>query len=136
MKQAFLMSVLPSKTGLVRIVNGRVLIRSLESTVTFTANLLRLLAIATDRCRDVFISKSICYDIFSIAGDRPRRTLFHSHSIVAGGLPEMSYTTRLMPRISLMIRLDTLDSRLWGSSAQWAVMKSWVCTARKATTYS
>ncbi len=54
-KQAFLMSVLPSKTDLVRIVNGRVLIRPLGSTVTFTANLLRLLAIATDSHRDVFI---------------------------------------------------------------------------------
>jgi len=60
----------------------------------------------------------------------------HSHSIVAGGLPLMSYTTRLIPRTSLMMRLLTLPSRLWGSSAQWAVMKSWVCTARRATTYS
>jgi hypothetical protein len=31
----------------------------------------------------------------------------HSHSIVAGGFPEMSYTTRLIPRTSLMIRFDT-----------------------------
>ena len=62
--------------------------------------------------------------------------LAYSHSIVAGGLPEMSYTTRLMPRISLMMRFDTLPSRLCGNSAQWAVMKSWVCTARSATTYS
>ena len=90
MKQAFLMSVLPSKTGLVRIVNGRVLIRLQGSTVTFTASLLRLLAIATDRCRDVFQYKSTRYDGFSIAGDSPRRTRFHSHSIVAGGLPLMS----------------------------------------------
>lgn len=65
MKQAFLMSVLPSKTGLVRIGNGRVLIRPLGSTVTFTANLLHLLAIASDS---------------------PRRTRFHSHSIVNGTL--------------------------------------------------
>jgi len=62
--------------------------------------------------------------------------LAYSHSIVAGGLPEMSYTTRLIPRTSLMMRFDTLPSRLCGSSAQWAVMKSWVCTARSATTYS
>lgn len=60
----------------------------------------------------------------------------HSHSMVAGGLPEMSYTTRLMPRTSLMMRFDTLASRLYGSSAQCAVMKSVVCTARSATTYS
>jgi len=62
--------------------------------------------------------------------------LAYSHSIVAGGLPEMSYTTRLMPRTSLMMRFDTLPSRLCGNSAQWAVMKSCVCTARSATTYS
>jgi len=62
--------------------------------------------------------------------------LVYSHSIVAGGLPEMSYTTRLMPRTSLMMRFDTLPSRLCGNSAQWAVMKSCVCTARSATTYS
>lgn len=79
MKQAFLMSVLPSKTGLVRIVNGRVLIRPQGFTVTFTANCLRLPAIATDRCRDVFIYESTRYDCFSIAGDRPRRTRFHSN---------------------------------------------------------
>lgn len=28
----------------------------------------------------------------------------HSHSIVAGGFPEMSYTTRDMPATSLMMR--------------------------------
>lgn len=82
MKQAFLMSVLPSKTGLVRMVNGRVLIRPSGATVTFTANLLRLLAIATDRNRNEFIVKSIRYVSISIAGDRPRRARFHSHSII------------------------------------------------------
>ena len=60
----------------------------------------------------------------------------YSHSIVAGGLPEMSYTTRLMPRTSLMMRLETLLSSACGSSAQCAVMKSCVCTARSATTHS
>ena len=63
-------------------------------------------------------------------------SLNHSHSMVAGGLPEMSYTTRLMPRTSLMMRLLTLPSRVCGSSAQLAVMKSVVSTARRATTYS
>ena len=33
--------------------------------------------------------------------------LTHSHSIVAGGFDDTSYTTRLMPRTSLMIRPDT-----------------------------
>ena len=31
---------------------------------------------------------------------------FHSHSIVAGGLEEISYTTRLTPRTSLIMRLE------------------------------
>ena len=31
----------------------------------------------------------------------------YSHSIVAGGLPETSYTTREIPLISLMMRFDT-----------------------------
>jgi hypothetical protein len=30
----------------------------------------------------------------------------HSHSIVAGGFDEMSYTTRLIPRTSLITRVD------------------------------
>lgn len=60
----------------------------------------------------------------------------HSHSMVAGGFPEMSYTTRLIPRTSLMIRFDTCPSNSCGRCAQCAVMKSSVCTARSATTYS
>ncbi len=58
----------------------------------------------------------------------------YSHSIVAGGLPLTSYTTRLMPRTSLMMRLDTRPSSAYGSSAQCAVIKSLVTTARSATT--
>jgi hypothetical protein len=34
----------------------------------------------------------------------------HCHSIVAGGLLEVSYATRLMPGTSLMIRVLTVDS--------------------------
>src|SRR5690242_12519782 len=48
----------------------------------------------------------------------------HSHSIVAGGLPEMSYTTREMPATSLMMRLEMWPSTSYGSGAQFAVMKS------------
>jgi hypothetical protein len=59
-------------------------------TVSSTANLFCWPAIATDRCRDVFILKSTRYGSFSIADDSPRRTPIHSHSIVAGGFPEMS----------------------------------------------
>src|SRR5690606_31609321 len=64
------------------------------------------------------------------------RTRNHSHSIVAGGFPDTSYTTRLMPRTSLMMRFDTRPSSSCGRCAQWAVMKSWVWTARSATTNS
>lgn len=46
--------------------------------------------------------------------ERLGNSLGHSHSIVAGGFPEMSYTTRLMPRTSLMIRFDTCPSSSCG----------------------
>jgi hypothetical protein len=45
---------LPSKTGLVWIVNVRVLIRPPVLTVSSTVNLFRWPAIVTDSCRDVF----------------------------------------------------------------------------------
>ncbi len=35
----------------------------------------------------------------------------YSHSIVAGGFDETSYTTRLMPRTSLMMREESLARR-------------------------
>ena len=38
----------------------------------------------------------------------------HSHSMVAGGLLEISYVTREMPLISLMMRLDTRSSNWCG----------------------
>ncbi len=59
---------------------------------------------------------------------------FHSHSIVAGGLPDTSYTTRFKPRTSLMMRFEHRPSSAYGKCAQCAVMKSVVCTARSATT--
>lgn len=108
MKQAFLMSVLPSKTGLVRIVNGRVLIRPMGSTVTFTANLLRLLAIATDRRHDAFLSKSTRYGIISIAGDSPRRTRFHSHSII-----NKDVTMLIRKKYLPIFVLDAMLCALW-----------------------
>ena len=60
----------------------------------------------------------------------------YSHSIVAGGLPLMSYTTREMPFTSLMMRLDTRPRKSYGRCAQCAVMKSMVSTARRETTQS
>ena len=72
--------------------------------------------------------------VFVPLGASQCQTPNHSHSIVAGGLEDTSYVTRLIPRTSLMIRDDTFFSSAYGSSAQSAVMKSLVCTARKATT--
>ena len=83
MKSAFQRRLLPSKTGLVSIVNGRVLVRPPVLTATFTANLFRWPAIATDSLRNVFTYTSVRYDTFSIVGDSPRRTLIHSHSILS-----------------------------------------------------
>lgn len=103
-------------------------------TVSSTANFFCWPAIATDSWRDVFPWISIRYVSFSIASDSPRQTSIHSHSIVAGGFPEMSYTARLIPRTSLMIRFDTRPSSEYGRCAQCAVMKSVVCTARSAVT--
>jgi hypothetical protein len=60
----------------------------------------------------------------------------HSHSIVAGGLPEMSYTTREMPGTSLITRCETRSRNSYGKRAQRAVMKSMVSTARSAITWS
>ena len=56
----------------------------------------------------------------------------HSHSIVAGGLDEMSSTTRLIPRTSLMMRLEILASSSWGSDTQSAVIASSDSTTRIA----
>ena len=46
--------------------------------------------------------------LFAFFSGCPNPVFPYSHSIVAGGLPLTSYTTRLMPLISLMMRLDTL----------------------------
>ena len=40
----------------------------------------------------------------------PCRSWAHSHSIVAGGLPETSYTTRERPGTSLMMRREQISS--------------------------
>src|SRR5690606_23972981 len=74
--------------------------------------------------------------------DRDRRAIFllnlltYSHSIVPGGFEVMSYTTRLMPRTSLVIRDETRASRSCESRAQSAVMPSDDVTARRATVFS
>ena len=48
----------------------------------------------------------------------------------------MSYTTRLTPATWLMMRVDIFASKSYGSRDQSAVMKSSVCTARSAITFS
>lgn len=60
----------------------------------------------------------------------------HSHSIVAGGLLEISYTTRLTPRTSLMMREDTFARNSYGKRAQSAVIPSFEVTARSESTFS
>ena len=55
---------------------------------------------------------------------------------IAGGLLLMSYATRFTPATLLMIRVEIRPSSSYGRCAQSAVMKSSVCTARSATTFS
>ena len=52
--------------------------------------------------------------------------------MVAGGLLEMSRQTRFTPLTSLMIRLESVSSTLYGSFTQSAVMPSFDSTARTA----
>jgi len=60
----------------------------------------------------------------------------YSHSIVPGGFDVMSYTTRLIPRTSLTIRLEIVRSTSYGSGAQSAVMPSSLSTARIAQVFA
>ena len=60
-------------------------------------------------------------------------SIFYSSSIVPGGLLVRSYITRLTPFTSLIILVITLCNTSNGMSAQSAVMKSLVHTARSAT---
>ena len=45
------------------------------------------------------------------SGPTTCRALTYSHSMVDGGFDEMSSATRLMPGISLMMRLEIVSSR-------------------------
>lgn len=51
--------------------------------------------------------KTGCQSIGNLFFHRIKTTRDHSHSIVAGGLLDTSYVTRLIPRTSLMMRDDT-----------------------------
>ena len=61
---------------------------------------------------------------------------FYSHSIVAGGLLLISYTTRLMPFTSLIMRFDTCAKNSCGKWQKSAVIPSTEVTARKQTAFS
>jgi len=63
------------------------------------------------------------------------RVTLHSHSIVAGGLLEISKVTLEIPEISLIILVETWSRNSYGSFAQVAVIKSVVSTALNAMTY-
>ena len=60
----------------------------------------------------------------------------HSHSMVAGGFDEMSYTTRFTPWTSFVIRLEMRASSSCGSGAQSAVIASRLVTQRSAIAFS
>src|SRR5438067_8330531 len=60
----------------------------------------------------------------------------YSHSIVPGGFEVMSYTTRLIPRTSLTIRLEIVLSTSYGSGAQSAVMPSSLSTVRTTQVFA
>ena len=60
----------------------------------------------------------------------------YSHSMVAGGLELMSYTTRFTPFTLLMMSFDTPARNSQGKCAQSAVIPSVEVTARRATVYS
>ena len=59
---------------------------------------------------------------------------FYSHSIVAGGLEEMSKQTREISGTSLIIFVETSSKKSNGKSNGFAVIKSIVFTALKDTT--
>ena len=57
----------------------------------------------------------------------------YSHSIVAGGLFVISYTTLVTPSTSFVILLETLSSKLHGGFEKFAVIPSTLSTTRIAT---
>jgi len=62
--------------------------------------------------------------------------LFYSHSIVAGGLELISYTTLLTPFTLFIISLDTFCMNSYGKCTQSAVIPSVLSTALRATHFS
>src|SRR5579871_2701268 len=56
--------------------------------------------------------------------------VIYSHSMVPGGFWVMSYSTRLIPATSLVIRLDMMAKISYGNLHQSAVMASTLSTQR------
>ncbi|SDJ87647.1 hypothetical protein SAMN05421868_1525 [Paenibacillus naphthalenovorans] len=71
----------------------------------------------------------------SLYAKRERVHLIYSHSIVAGGLEVISYTTRLTLLTSFTMRVEIFSSTSHGMRAQSAVMPSIDVTARMPTVY-
>lgn len=71
---------------------------------------------------------------------RPLVFYFHSiaysHSIVAGGFDEISYTTLFTPLTLLMMSFDTFARNSYGRCTQSAVIPSVDVTALTAIVYS
>ena len=61
---------------------------------------------------------------------------YYSHSIVAGGLEEISYVNLLIPLTSFMILLETLSKNSYGNLDHVAVIKSIVLADLKTAVYS
>jgi hypothetical protein len=66
----------------------------------------------------------------------PLGVVSYSHSMVAGGLLLISYTTRLIPFTLFMISFEISARKVYGKCAQSAVMPSTEVTARRATVNS
>jgi len=60
--------------------------------------------------------------------------IIYSHSMVPGGLEVISYTTRLIPRTSFIIRLAVLPKNFISKGKKSAVIPSVEVTARSAQT--
>src|SRR5919197_2115145 len=83
-----------------------------------------------DRCRQSAVDSPHRSAADARPRARPTAQSAHSHSIVEGGFDEMSSATRFTAGISLMMRLEIVSSRSYGSRAQSAVIASSDVTAR------
>lgn len=97
---------------------------TVESRPSLLATAIQLLRTASYRVQWILLWLTM--RINSI-GHPETATLSHphySHSMVLGGFDEISYTTRLIPRTSLMILFEITASTSGGMRNQSAVMPS------------